>query len=169
VVIILSALKVVVKDEFKLEDKEVYVQVGESYTINYTLNGLSQDQLAFASLDENIATVDPKGVVKGIKEGQAIVTINFKNKVEKVKVIVLSNSENSQPVTIGATKEYECSSGRTLKGNKCYLYQEKTDGKCDEYFDETTDGKCVQKTNASYKYTCPSGYSLTDENKCTKE
>jgi GH25 family lysozyme M1 (1,4-beta-N-acetylmuramidase) len=56
--------------ELELSEKEVYIKVGEKYTIK-----ANQDNLTYTSSDESIAIASNKGVITGIKNGQAVITV----------------------------------------------------------------------------------------------
>jgi hypothetical protein len=61
--------------ELELSEAEIYIKVGEKYTINS-----NQKDLTYASSDENIAIVSSKGAISGIKNGQAVITVINKSK-----------------------------------------------------------------------------------------
>ena len=43
-----------------------------------TLTNVPYEDLTFTSKDEETATVDAKGVVRGVKAGEAVITIEYK-------------------------------------------------------------------------------------------
>ena len=73
-------------DKLVVVDCGVTVQVGESEKLNIkgydvamdTLTNVPYEDLTFTSKDETTATVDAKGVVRGVKAGEAVITIEYK-------------------------------------------------------------------------------------------
>ena len=69
------------------------LNVGETGSINATLNPHKAGNLTFTSKDTNIATVDSNGVVIAVAEGSAIITVSFSGNeqyapAESKKIIV---------------------------------------------------------------------------------
>ena len=73
-------------DKLVVVDCGVTVQVGESEKLNIkgydvamdTLTNVPYEDLTFTSKNEDVATVDAKGVVTGVKAGEAVITIEYK-------------------------------------------------------------------------------------------
>ena len=59
--------------QLEINDKEVYLQVGETYQIE--VESESEKLIKYESENEQIASVDEKGVVKAINNGQTKINI----------------------------------------------------------------------------------------------
>ena len=78
--------------EIKLKEDKTYLAVGDTYKIEYEVNkeGNIEYETTFNSNDENVATVDSEGVVTGISDGTALISITAKDTTKNVEVIVTS-------------------------------------------------------------------------------
>ena len=85
----------------KLKTKSIAVKVGKTKKITVT-GKVKKAKYIFKSSKKTIATVSSKGIVKGVKAGNAIITVKEKkNKkvrtVGKVNVTVQKNNDNKKP------------------------------------------------------------------------
>ena len=90
-------------DKLVVVDCGVTVQVRESEKLNIkgydvamdTLTNVPYEDLTFTSKNEDIATVDAKGVVTGVKAGEAVITIEYKvlNKSGEQEVILTKDAK----------------------------------------------------------------------------
>lgn len=168
VLLIVGVLTVNSNKQINLKEKEIYVQVGENYSVEYTLNGLSQDQLVWDSKDDSIVAVSASGNVTGISPGETLVTISSGNDLkEAVRVYVLTGGQKRAAITkdIVPGKKYTCDEDWALEGNKCKLYVVKNSEKCVDGFAETNN-MCVKEADATIEYFCPKGYYLYSKEKC---
>lgn len=96
-------VKVITKGQEKITDLKILdenpeVKVGEYIGLTKQVTPASQidDILIWTSSDETVATVEQNGLVKGIKEGTAIITAKTKDgSVSATKRIKVVNGENS--------------------------------------------------------------------------
>ena len=58
----------IIEKDLELSETEVYIKVGEKNIIN-----ANQGNLTYTSSDESIAIVSNKGIISGLKNGQAII------------------------------------------------------------------------------------------------
>ncbi|WP_297174886.1 Ig-like domain-containing protein [uncultured Porphyromonas sp.] len=77
------------KDSFELSvtPEMLQLEVGVQKQLTITPEGVSY---SCSSSDESVATVDNKGVVTGVKEGEAVVTVMAKEQTKTVKVVVVN-------------------------------------------------------------------------------
>ena len=109
------------------------IEVGSSERLAYVINPPTAniDQLIWASSDETVATVE-NGVVTGVKEGTAIVTVssvtgvNDKINIEVVNSVVevtsIDLSERQIEVEVGNTREIQPTVNPSNAGNKALSY-----------------------------------------------
>ena len=82
--------------------------------INIKPNGASNKKLTWSSSDSNIVSVDQNGVIKGIKNGNAIIKVKSKNGVSS-SISVYVEADLSINIT---NKKIEVGDSFTLKANK---------------------------------------------------
>lgn len=72
-------------------DKEIFIYVGDTYQLEYfvTPNNATYDELEWVSSDESICEVDEYGIVTGISDGVANVTIKIQGRKDTCKVHVI--------------------------------------------------------------------------------
>lgn len=65
--------------------KNISIAVGYTHTLSYSITpkNASVSDLSFTSSDSSVAIVDQQGVVKGLKEGNAIITVSSLNGIIK--------------------------------------------------------------------------------------
>ena len=167
VLLIVGILTLNTNKQINLKEKEIYVQAGENYSIEYTLNGLNKEQLIWDSKDDDIATVNAGNVI-GIAPGETLVTVSSGDIKEAVRVYVLADGMKRAAVVknVVPSKKYTCDEDWDLVGNKCKLYTLKSDNKCSSDFTETNDNRCVKEADATIEYSCPKGYYLYSKEKC---
>ena len=68
-----------------LNTKNINLAVGYTRSLNYTIypSNATENNLLYSSSDSSVVTVNSKGVVKGIKEGSAIITVSSSNGMVK--------------------------------------------------------------------------------------
>lgn len=71
----------VLVNSISINEKYINLAVGYNQTLSYSLSpsNATENSLKFTSSDTSVATVNSKGVVKGIKEGSAIITVTSSN------------------------------------------------------------------------------------------
>ena len=103
--------------ELTVDATSLNLTVGASKQVNVTLTGdLKDAKLVWKSSDEKIATVDSKGNIKALKEGEVTITVSTEDgKYSKtITVTVGAASEVAvTKVTISGSKEVEV--GKTIK------------------------------------------------------
>lgn len=89
----------------KLSESEIRLNVGETKTLKaiVTPENAANKSVTFSSSDENVAKVSKEGVVSGMKDGNAIITVKTVDGgfSTQVKTVVLSEMENT---TVESTK-----------------------------------------------------------------
>lgn len=168
VLLIVGILTLNINKQINLKEKEVYVQTGENYSIEYTLNGLNKDQLVWESKDNNVATVNSGNII-GIAPGETLITVSSGEEIkEAVRVYVLADGMKRAAIIkdVVPGKKYTCDDDWVLSGNKCSLYTIKDGVSCTEGFKETTNDRCVKEADATIEYSCPKGYYLYSKEKC---
>lgn len=87
-------ISVTVKDipvtDITTDKSDVNVFVGDSYTLNPTIYpfNASNSSVQYSSSDASIASVNESGVVKGVKKGNAVITISAGSKMLNVNIHV---------------------------------------------------------------------------------
>ena len=78
-----------------LDSNEVSLVVGNSYRIFAEVEpkNATESELTFKSNNSGIATVDSNGVVKGLKEGTAIITVTSSNGVSSTCVVYVTKNK----------------------------------------------------------------------------
>ena len=76
-----------------LNTEEFHIAVGEKFQMVPQIDyiGEPNTKLLYSSGDESIATVDPEGVVTGIKEGEVVVSAIASNGLAKTMKIIVTN------------------------------------------------------------------------------
>ncbi len=71
----------VVVQSIHLNQKNINLAVGYTQSLSYKISPINATELTtrFYSSDSSVATVDSRGVVRGIKEGNAIITVSTNN------------------------------------------------------------------------------------------
>lgn len=106
-------VKVTSTASITLKTKSASIQAGKTVTIGIAAKNPQQDLVTFASSDKSIATVSDGGVVKGVKEGSATITVKtesgaqaaFRVKVVKAATAVLV--KRSQTLEVGKTTKIQ--------------------------------------------------------------
>lgn len=80
--------------EIKLLEERVILTIGEERSISYEVVNAKEDiKASFSSKNPNVASVDNNGKIKGLAEGDSIITISYKSgrktKEKKLDVIVV--------------------------------------------------------------------------------
>jgi len=87
----------------KLNASKINLKVGNTFSLNYKLTppNATLHDLEYLSSDNNVATVDETGIIKGIKEGRAIITVSDKISgiKEGTEVIVFENKDEEVVVS----------------------------------------------------------------------
>ena len=81
-----------------INDKDISLAAGYTYTLGYkvTPENATEINMNFSSSDSSIATVDKNGVIKGVKAGNAIITITSSNGVsDTANVTVYKKGEET--------------------------------------------------------------------------
>ena len=97
----------VLVDSININDKDISLAVGYSETLSYKVSpsNATELNLNFSSSDPTIATVDSRGVVTGVKAGNAIITVSTNNNTvtDTAYVTVYKKGESTvvsgEPVT----------------------------------------------------------------------
>lgn len=154
------------ESQITLETNHIYVHEGESYTVEYKLEGINENQLSWESEDEEIAAVS-FGKIKGIKKGDVKIIVSSPSLKKEILVTVISKEKEKTSITNEKIPiiKYTCADGWELKGKKCYLYTVK-DEKCLDGYSELG-GLCFIEVDANKKYSCEEGYNYI-EGKCVK-
>jgi hypothetical protein len=96
-------------DRLVVVDCGVTVAEGETEKLNVkgyntttdTLENVPYEDLTFTSKDEETATVDAKGIVTGVKAGEAVITIEYKTKSEDGETDVVVLSKDAKVTVVG--------------------------------------------------------------------
>ncbi len=80
--------------EIKLLEERVILTIGEERSISYEVVNAKEDiKASFSSKNPNVVSVDNNGKIKGLAEGDSIITISYKSgrktKEKKLDVIVV--------------------------------------------------------------------------------
>ncbi len=90
-----------------LKDKGVTLQKGKSYTIDYIVNNDRQSGTTFQSTNTSVATVDSRGVVKGVGRGVAYVAVINGEDTASMKVKVIDTKLNKKSCTIYVGEKFK--------------------------------------------------------------
>ena len=105
-------IKVIVNEPtLTIEQANISLTVGETITLNATVQGASQT-VTWTSSDESIATVDANGIVTGIKKGTATITASANGIKDTTEIRIQSNQGNNT----GNTNKTSNSSKTTSSG-----------------------------------------------------
>ena len=78
--------------------RDIYIGSTEQITPSFNPSNATYKAVSFTSSDSNIATVDANGVVRGLKEGTAIITVSTKR--ENIKANITINVKNNPSVSV---------------------------------------------------------------------
>lgn len=107
-------IKVIVNEPtLTIEQANISLTVGETITLNATVQGASQT-VTWTSSDESVATVDANGVVTGIKKGTATITASANGIKDTTEIRIQSNQGNN---TGNTNKTSNSSNFSSSKGN----------------------------------------------------
>lgn len=107
-------IKVIVNEPtLTIEQANISLTVGETITLNATVQGASQT-VTWTSSDESIATVDANGIVTGIKKGTATITASANGIKDTTEIRIQSNQGNN---TGNTNKTSNSSNFSSSKGN----------------------------------------------------
>lgn len=88
-------IKVIVKEPtINIEQANISLTVGETVTLNATVQGASQT-ITWTSSDESVVTVDANGVVTAVKEGTATITASANGIKDTTEIRIQSNQGSS--------------------------------------------------------------------------
>ena len=105
---------------FVLDDPQVYLTEGESYTVSWTAEPYNYtEKVSWVSSDTSVATVDSYGEITAVGQGSCIVTLSVPSGVSvEVEVYVGSDSSEVEQVVCGEWSSY----GAYIDGNSDYYY-----------------------------------------------
>ena len=107
-------IKVIVKEPtINIEQANISLTVGETVTLNATVQGASQT-ITWTSSDTSIVTVNESGVVTGIKKGTATITASANGIKDTTEIRIQSNQGNN---TGNTNKTSNSSNFSSSKGN----------------------------------------------------
>ena len=77
--------KNVLVNKITLNEKRISLAVGYTHNLTYQLtpNNATENDLIFTSSDSSVAVVNQNGVIQGLKEGNAIITVSSSNGLAK--------------------------------------------------------------------------------------
>ena len=101
--------------------------IGESAKIELTWSNGAHTEVLFSSSDESVATVDKDGVVTGIADGTATITVSY-NEGKGVKTLDISVSHEEVKSVVYNTSEV--SLGDKFRKNDTLHYDNKSKGSC---------------------------------------
>lgn len=113
-------------ESIKLNTKEVYIEVGETYALTATVKpeDATDKTLTWVSSDEEVFTVDANGTVTGVEVGRAHVYVYCGDKMTGANVTVIPTEAESIELDI---YEAEMHVGETLKITATVLPETTTD------------------------------------------
>ena len=94
-------------ESIAFDDNKVSIKKGDSLKLIVSINPveLSSSKLTWKSSDENIVTVDENGIIKGIKNGKAIITVTTPNgKTATCTVEVVNDSVDVKKINLSVPK-----------------------------------------------------------------
>lgn len=99
------ALSSVAVKSIKLNSSKVTIQVSKTYAIDVIFSPVNatQKMLIYSTANKNVATVDSKGVIKGIKPGKTVITVSSKTNskiLTKCNITVVPALKNSVTLTM---------------------------------------------------------------------
>lgn len=92
-------------DSIDISNKDIYLAIGGTEKINYSIKSKGKVSPTITSSDVNVASIDENGLVKGMGNGNATITIKALNKEEKVNVLV-TDFITVRPPTYNFDREY---------------------------------------------------------------
>lgn len=184
-------IKVIVKEPtINIEQANISLTVGETITLNATVQGASQT-ITWTSSDESVVTVDANGVVTGIKKGTATITASANGIKDTTEIRIQSNqrssngksntSSNSGKSGSSSSSSSSGSSGNSSSsgahqhtmpvGNMGRWFSSRSElvsyynSVAEEWNDKWLSGKI---SNEEYYANCPSGYECWSCSYCGK-
>lgn len=112
-------IKVIVKEPtINIEQANISLTVGETITLNATVQGASQT-ITWTSSDESVVTVDANGVVTAVKEGTATITASANGIKDTTEIRIQSNqrSSNGKSNTSSSSSKSGSSSSSSSNGS----------------------------------------------------
>lgn len=94
------------------------IDAGQSFTLK--LNGIKAKKVKWSSSNKSVATVNKKGVVKGIKKGKSTITGKYKGLKFKINVNVFNASDNMYSAD-KANFKYKESKITEINGEKYFV------------------------------------------------
>ena len=84
--------------------KNINIAVGYTHTLSYAVNpkNASGTNLTFSSSDPSVAIVNQDGIIKGLKEGNAIITVSARNGIVKDTTYVTVYKKGATTVVNGS-------------------------------------------------------------------
>lgn len=84
--------------------KNINIAVGYTHTLSYAVNpkNASGTNLTFSSSDPSVAIVNQDGIIKGLKEGNAIITVSARNGIVKDTTYVTVYKKGTTTVVNGS-------------------------------------------------------------------
>ena len=152
----------------KLNASSKEVKVGDTYTLNATItpSDATIKDVTYKSSDTKVATVDSTGKVKGVKEGNATITVTTKdgNKTDTIKIKVVKTSKESEPNKV--IIKYNVNGGKLASEHKStitvksgYILNNGSDKvQTIEYKESTTDNGLANYANPNYINIEKDGY-----------
>ncbi len=103
-----------------LEKSEVTLKINESSKIKYTLepDNATDKTILFTSSDKTVAIVDTLGNIKGLKEGEAVITLTTSDgKIKATLKVIVSDEEVKVvlPTSVSITGNSTVVVGKTIK------------------------------------------------------
>ncbi|HCZ23837.1 MAG TPA: hypothetical protein DHV05_03135, partial [Acholeplasmataceae bacterium] len=119
-------------------DGDASVSIKEGDTLMLDLTTTDEDGLTFSSSDEEVVTVDEDGLITGVSEGDATITVTSKSNpdiafevsVEVTKKVLITSEVNQIIVTIGmqTTIDYEANDDVTFTSSSDTLFTVNSEG-----------------------------------------
>lgn len=133
-----------------LDKTEAKVAIGQTVTIVPTVtNHKSDSGVIWTSQDKNLATVDDKGVVTGVKAGVVTITATTKEKDQTTGKEVTATCK----VTVGADAMSDTTTKlKDKNGNQVYVKDEKGNYREAVYADYYTEQEFFIKTEGQFSY-----------------
>ena len=94
-------------ESIAFDDNKVSIKKGDSLKLIVSINPveLSSSKLTWKSSDESIVTVDENGIITGIKNGKAVITVTSSNeKTATCTVEVVNDSVNVKKINLSVSK-----------------------------------------------------------------
>ena len=100
----------------KLNSSNIKLQVGKTSTLKVTFTpaNATNKKLTYISANKKIATVDKNGIIKGIKAGKTVITVNSSSNFKVVAKCNVTISQVAEPVKLTVWCEYQPGTIQTL-------------------------------------------------------